>query len=89
MQTLRHLRNAGEEWLNVKADLGERGVNIARVVQEEYANQQTMAGSSCGTLQALARIPRCTKMGYRGRLRVQPSEWARICAGVDRGEEPF
>ena len=29
MQTLRHLRNAGEEWLNVKAELGERGINIA------------------------------------------------------------
>jgi DNA modification methylase len=29
MQALRHLRNAGEEWLNVKAELGERGINIA------------------------------------------------------------
>lgn len=29
MQTLRHLRNVGEEWINVKAVLGERGVNIA------------------------------------------------------------
>jgi hypothetical protein len=25
MQALRHPRNTGEEWLNVKADLGERG----------------------------------------------------------------
>ena len=29
MQTFRHLRNVGEEWINVKAVLGERGVNIA------------------------------------------------------------
>ena len=29
MQALRHLRNAGEEWLNVKAEIGERGLNIA------------------------------------------------------------
>ena len=29
MQALRHLRNAGEEWLHVKVELGERGLNIA------------------------------------------------------------
>ena len=29
MQTFRHLRDAGEEWLNIKAELGERGMNIA------------------------------------------------------------
>jgi DNA methylase len=29
MQALRHLRNASEEWLNVKAELGEHGTNIA------------------------------------------------------------
>jgi DNA modification methylase len=29
MQALRHLRDVGEEWLNVKAELGERGMNIA------------------------------------------------------------
>ena len=29
MQALRHLRDAGEEWLNIKAELGERGMNIA------------------------------------------------------------
>ena len=29
MQALRHARNAGEEWINVKAELGERGINIA------------------------------------------------------------
>jgi DNA modification methylase len=29
MQALRHLRNAGEEWINIKNELGERGVNIA------------------------------------------------------------
>jgi DNA modification methylase len=28
MQALRHLRNAGEEWITIKAELGERGVNI-------------------------------------------------------------
>ena len=30
MQMLRHLRNAGEEWLTVKVELGERGINIAQ-----------------------------------------------------------
>jgi hypothetical protein len=29
MQALRHLRNVGEEWLHVKAELGERGLHIA------------------------------------------------------------
>jgi DNA modification methylase len=29
IQALRHLRNVGEEWINIKAELGERGVNIA------------------------------------------------------------
>jgi DNA modification methylase len=29
MQALRHLRNAGEEWTNIKAELGERGINIS------------------------------------------------------------
>jgi DNA modification methylase len=29
IQALRHLRDAGEEWLNIKAELGERGMNIA------------------------------------------------------------
>jgi DNA modification methylase len=29
MQALRHVRNAGGEWLNVKAELSERGLNIA------------------------------------------------------------
>ena len=29
MDALRHLRNAGEEWINIKAALGERGINIA------------------------------------------------------------
>jgi DNA modification methylase len=28
MESLRHLRNAGEEWIAIKAELGERGVNI-------------------------------------------------------------
>ena len=28
MQALRHLRNAGEEWINIKAALGEKGINI-------------------------------------------------------------
>jgi DNA modification methylase len=28
MQALRHLRNAGEEWIAIKAELGERGINI-------------------------------------------------------------
>jgi hypothetical protein len=29
MQVLRHLRNAGEEWIHIKASLGEHRVNIA------------------------------------------------------------
>jgi DNA modification methylase len=28
MQALRHLRNGGEEWINIKTELGERGANI-------------------------------------------------------------
>jgi hypothetical protein len=28
MQALRHLRNVGEEWINIKTELGERGTNI-------------------------------------------------------------
>lgn len=29
LQALRHLRNVGEEWIAIKEELGERGVNIA------------------------------------------------------------
>jgi DNA modification methylase len=29
LQALRHLRNAGEEWINIKEELGERGLNIS------------------------------------------------------------
>jgi DNA modification methylase len=29
MDALRHLRNVGEEWINIKDALGERGINIA------------------------------------------------------------
>ena len=44
MQALQHLRNAGEEWSNVKADLGERGINIADWCKG-YVRQQTAARS--------------------------------------------
>ena len=29
LQALRHLRNAGEEWIKIKQELGDRGLNIA------------------------------------------------------------
>ena len=29
LQALRHLRNAGEEWIKIKEELGERGLNIS------------------------------------------------------------
>ena len=29
LQALRHLRNAGEEWIRIKEELGDRGLNIA------------------------------------------------------------
>jgi DNA modification methylase len=34
IQALRHLRNVGEEWINIKTELGERGVNIANWSRE-------------------------------------------------------
>ena len=29
LQALRHLRNAGEEWIKIKEELGDRGLNIS------------------------------------------------------------
>jgi hypothetical protein len=29
LQALRHLRNAGEEWIHIKEELGERGLNLS------------------------------------------------------------
>ena len=29
LQALRHLRNAGEGWIKIKEELGDRGLNIA------------------------------------------------------------
>src|SRR6516164_1740054 len=34
MQALRHLRNVGEEWINIKTELGERRINIAHWCKE-------------------------------------------------------
>ena len=63
LQALRHLRNAGEEWIKIKQELGDRGLNIADWCKTHMPVKSPVARPSRGARQRLAEIPERKEMG--------------------------
>jgi hypothetical protein len=74
MQALRHLRNAVEECVHTKTELGERGANIAGWSEKNLPGHPSVARPTCRGLQELAKLTRFQEMGRsRSRIHIAPS----------------
>ena len=63
LQALRHLRNAGEEWIKIKQEAWRPRVEHRRLVQDAHAGESPVARPSRGARQRLAEIPERKEMG--------------------------